>query len=152
MFNPQHLKGASTELVQSMFRIGRNATEVECQKLQTEIRKEESEIRQKKLEKHVQMASNRGRKGGAMKSPKMEIQEDDDDFLEDLVVDTNPEEAKKPTTYSNLKLGGFITKAEDCKGRLEKRQVRITTAREQNDDDDDDDEDDDEKGKQTVTE
>ena len=91
------------------------------------------------------MASNRGRKGGAMKSPKMEIQEDDDDFLEDLVVDTNPEEAKKPTTYSNLKPGGFIMKAEDRKGRLEKRQVRIATAREQDDDDDDDDEDDDER-------
>ena len=91
------------------------------------------------------MASNRGRKGAAMKSPKMEIQEDDDDFLEDLVVDTNPEEAKKPTTYSNLKPGGFIMKTKDRRGRLEKRQVRIATAREQDDDDDDDDEDDDEK-------
>ena len=112
--------------------------------MQKEIRKEESEIRRKKLEKRVQMASNRGRKGGAMKSLKMEIQEDDDDFLEDLVVDTNPEEVKKLTTYSNLKPGGFITKAEDRKGRLEKRQARIATAREQDDDDDDDDEDDDE--------
>ena len=128
-----------------MFRIGRKATELERQKLQTEIRKEESEIRQKKLEKRVQMASNRGRKGGAMKSPKMEIQKEDDDFLEDLVVDTNPEEAKKPTMYSKLKLGGFIMKAKDRKGRLEKRQARITTAREQDDDDDDDDEDDDER-------
>ena len=127
MFDPQHLKGASTELVQSMFTIGRKATELERQKLQTEIRKEESEIRRKKLEKRVQMASNRGRKGGTMKSLKMEIDEDDDDFLEDLVVDTNPEEAK---TYLNLKPGGFITKAEDRKGRLEKRQARITMAKE----------------------
>ena len=132
------MKGASTKLVQSMFRIGRKVTELERQKLQTEIRKEESEIRRQKLEKCVQMASNRGRKGGAMKSPKVEIQEDDDDFLEDLVVDT------KPTTYSNLKPGGFIMKAEDCKGRLEKRQARIATAREQDNDDDDDDDDDDE--------
>ena len=62
-----------------------------------------------------------------MKSLKMEIDEDDDDFLEDLVVDTNPEEAK---TYLNLKPGGFITKAEDRKGRLEKRQARITMAKE----------------------
>ena len=139
MFDPQHLKGASTELVQSMFRIGRKATELKCQKLQTEICKEESEIRRKKLEKHVQMASNRGRKGGAMKGPKMEIDKDDDDFLEDLVIDTNPEEAKKPTMYSNLKPGGFIMKAEDRKGRLEKRQARIATAKEQDDDDDDDD-------------
>ena len=59
VFDPQHLKGASTELVQSMFRIGRKATELECQKLQMEICKEESEIRRKKLEKCVQMASNR---------------------------------------------------------------------------------------------
>ena len=143
VFDPQHLKGASTELVQSMFRIGRKATELEHQKLQTEIRKEESEIRQKKLEKHVQMASNRGRKGDAMKSPKMEIQEDDDDFLEDLVVDT------KPTTYLNLKPGGFIMKAEDRKGRLEKRQARIATAREQDDDDDDDDDDEDNDEKES---
>ena len=114
-------------------------------KLQTEIRKEENEIRRKKLEKRVQMASNRGRKGGAMKSQKMEIQEEDDDFLEDLVVDTNPEEAKKPTTYSKLKPGGFITKAEDRKGRLEKRWARIATAKEQDDDDDDDDDEETEK-------
>ena len=85
------------------------------------------------------MASNRGKKGGTMKSPKTEFHDDDDDFLENLVVDTNPEEAKKPTTYSNLKLGGFITKAKDYKGRLEKRQARIATAKEQDDDDDDDD-------------
>ena len=45
VFDPQHLKGASTKLVQSMFRIRRKATELEWQKLQTEIRKEESEIR-----------------------------------------------------------------------------------------------------------
>ena len=107
--------------------------------MQTEIRKEESEIRRKKLEKRVQMASNNGRKGGPIKTPKKEFDKDNDDFLEDLVVDTNPEETEKLTTYSNLKLGGFITKAEDRKGRLEKRHVRITMAREQDDDYDDDD-------------
>ena len=139
MFDPQQLKGASTELVQSMFRIGRKVTELEWQKLQPEIHKEESEIRRKKLEKRVQMASNRGRKGGPVKSPKKEVEEEDDDFLEDLVVDTNPEKPKKKTTYSNLKPGGFITKAEDRKGRLDKRQARIAAAREQDDDDDDND-------------
>ena len=98
------------------------------------------------------MASNRGKKGGTMKSPKTEFHDDDDDFLEDLVVDTNPKEAKKLTTYSNLKLGGFITKAEDRKGRLEKRQARITMAKEQDDDDNDDDDDDDneETGKEQL--
>ena len=122
--------------MQSMFKIGRKATELECQKLQAEIRKEESAIRSKKLEKHIQMASNKGKKGGAMKNLKTELHNDDDDFLEDLVVDTDP------TTYSNLKLGGFITKAEDCKGRLEKRQVKIATTKEQDDDDDDNDDND----------
>ena len=96
------------------------------------------------------MASNKGRKGGPIKTPKTEFDEDDDDFLEDLVVDTNPEEAKKPTTYSNLRPGGFITKAEDHKGRLEKRQVRITTAKEQDDDDDDDDDDEEETEKEQL--
>ena len=91
------------------------------------------------MENRVQMASKRGRKGGPVKSPKKEVEEEDDDFLEDLVVDTNLEEPKKMTTYSNLKPGGFITKAEDCKGRLDKRQVRIAAAREQDDDDDEDD-------------
>ena len=118
MFDPEHLEGASTKLVLSMFKIGRKATELKRQKLQAEIQKEKSEIRWKKLEKRVQMASNRGTKGGRMKSPK--IEDDDDDFLEDLVVDSNPKKPTKPTTYLNLKPEGFITKAEDRKGRLEK--------------------------------
>ena len=74
----------------------------------TEIQKEKSELRRKRLEKREKMASGKGTKDGRMKSPKQE--EDDDDFLEDLVADSDP---KKPTTYSNLKLGGFVTKAED---------------------------------------
>ena len=57
------------------------------------------------------MASSRGTKGGHMKSLKKEH----DDFLEDLVVDSNPKRPKKPTTYLNLKPGGFITKAEIAK-------------------------------------
>ena len=100
-----------------------------------EIQKEKSELRRKKLEKRVQMASSRDTKGGCMKSPK--IEDDDDDFLEDLVVDSDP---KKPTTYSNLKPGGFVTKAEDRKGRLEKRRAKIEMAKDDDDDDDDDDE------------
>ena len=64
------------------------------------------------------MASSRGTKGGHMKSLKTE--DDDDNFLEDLVVDNNPKKPTKPTMYSNLKPGGFIMKAEDRKGRLEK--------------------------------
>ena len=81
------------------------------------------------------MVSSRDTKGGRMKSPK--IEDDDDDFLEDLVVDSDP---KKPTTYSNLKMGGFVTKAEDRKGRLEKRTAKKEMAKDDDDDDDDDEE------------
>ena len=59
-----------------------------------------------------------------MKSPKQE--EEDDDFLEDLVVDSDP---KKPATYSTLKPGGFVTKAGDRKGRLEKRRQKLKQLR-----------------------
>ena len=118
MFDPQHLQGARPELVQSMFKIGWKAAELERTKLQSETRKEENEIKQKKLQKCVRMASSRCTKGDRMKSPK--IEDDDDDFLEDLVVDSNPKKPTKPTTYSNLKPGGFFTKAEDCKRKAEK--------------------------------
>ena len=142
MFDQQHLEGASADLVRSMFQVGRKVAELERRKLQTEIQKEKSELRQKKLQKRVQMASSRDTKGGRMKSPK--IEDDDDDFLEDLVVDSDP---KKPTMYSNLKPGGFVTKAEDRKGCLEKRWAKIETAK---DDDDDDDDDDDETEKEQL--
>ena len=73
------------------------------------------------------MASGKGAKGGQMKSLKQE--DDDDDFLDDLVVDSDPKKPKKPATYSNLKPGGFVTKAEDRKGRLEKRRAKIEMAK-----------------------
>ena len=96
MFEPQHLQGASTELVQSMFKIGRKAAELEQQKLQAEIQKEKSELRQKRLEKHVKMASSRRTKGSRMKNQKTE--DNDDDFLEDLVVESDPKKPKKQHT------------------------------------------------------
>ena len=110
------------DLVQSMVKIGRKAAELEQVKLQTEIQKERSEIRRKRLEKRVKMASGKGTKGSGMKSPKPKQEEEDDDFLEDLVVDSDP---KKPATYLTLKTGGFVTKAEDQKGRLEKRWAKL---------------------------
>ena len=137
MFEPQHLQGASTELVQSMFKIGRKAAELERQKLQAEIQKEKSELRRKRLEKRVKMASSRGTKGSRMKNRKTE--DDDDDFLEDLVVESDPKKLKKPTTYLNLKQGGFVTKAEDRKGRLEKRLAKMEMAKD-NDDDEEEEE------------
>ena len=50
VFDPQHLKDASSDLVWSMFQVGRKAAELERVKLQMEIQKEKSKIRQKKLE------------------------------------------------------------------------------------------------------
>ena len=139
MFDLQHLKGASADLVQSMFQVGRKAAELEHLKLQTVIQKEKSELRRKKLENRLKMLGEAGGQSGLAKNPKKTTREpdDDDDFLEDLVVDSDP---KKPTTYSNLKPGGFVTEAEDRKGGLEKRQAKIETAKDDDDDDDDDDE------------
>ena len=139
MFDPEHLEGTSLDLVRSMFQVGRKAAELKRQKLQAEIQKEKSEIHQKQLEKQLKMASGRGTKGSHMKSLKKE--DNDDDFLENLVVDSDPtKKPKKPTMYSNLKPGGFVTKAEDRKGRLEKRRVKLEIAKGDDDDDDNDDE------------
>ena len=135
MFDPKHLAGASSDLVRSMVKVGCKAAELERVKLQAEIQKERSELRRKRLEKRVKMALGNGTKGSRMKSPKQE--EEEDDFLEDLVVDTDP---KKPATYLTLKPGGFVTKAEDQKGWLEKRRAKMAK-----DDDNDDDEDEMEK-------
>ena len=96
------------------------------------------------------MASGKGTKGSQMKSPKQE--EEDDDFLEDLVVDSDPKKPKKPAMYSNLKPGGFVTRAEDRKGRLEKRQAKIETAKDDDDDDDNDDDNEDDNEEETEKE
>ena len=60
VFNPQHLRGASSDLVRSMFQVGWKAAELERVKLQTEIQKEKSEIRRKKLENRLKMAGKAG--------------------------------------------------------------------------------------------
>ena len=134
MFDPKHLTGASSDLVQSMVKVGRKAAELERVKLQTEIQKEKSEIRRTRLENRLKMSKAGGKGGPAknLKKTKREPDDDDDDFLEDLVVDT--ETAKQPS-YSTLKPGDFVTKAEDRKERLEKRRAK----RKEDDDDDDDD-------------
>ena len=66
-------------------------------------------------------AGDKGSPAKNLKKVKREPDDDDDDFLDDLVVDT--ETAKQPS-YSTLKPRGFVTKAEDRKGRLEKRKVK----------------------------
>ena len=56
-----------------------------------EIQKEKSEIRQKKLENQLKMARKAGGQSGPVKNPKKiktkEEQEEDDDFLDDLVLE-----------------------------------------------------------------
>ena len=103
-----------------------------------EIIKEQSELQRKRLENRLKMSGKAGGKGGPAKNPKKtkrEPDDNDDDFLEDLVVNT---ETVKQPSYSTLKPGGFVTKAEDRKERLEKIRVKR-----KDDDDYDDDYDDD---------
>ena len=82
------------------------------------------------------MLGKAGGKGGLAKIPKKtkwEPDDDDDDFLEDLVMDT--ETAEEQPSYLTLQPGGFVTKVEDRKERLEKRR-----AKRKDDDEADDDE------------
>ena len=94
-----------------MFKIGRTAAQLERQKLQTEIQKEQSERRQKRLEKRLNMASKTGGKVGPAKNPKKTKQEPDDDFLEDLVVESGPKKAKETNDVCEPKTGRFCDKS-----------------------------------------
>ena len=130
MFDPKHLAGASADLVESMVKVGHKAAELERVKLQMEIQKERSEIRRKRLENRLKMASKAGGKGGlAKKKVKGEpetVEDDDDDFLEDLVTTTETD--KGQPSYSTLEPGGFVTKGADRKSRLDKRHAKIAAA------------------------
>ena len=64
---------------------------------------------------------------------KKKQEEEDEDWLEDLVVDTD----KRQTSYSNLETGGFVTKGADRKTRLDQRQAKIAAAAGKADDDED---------------
>ena len=139
MFDPQHLEGASSDLVRPMFQVGRKAAELERIKLQAEIQKEKSELRRKKLEKWLTMAGKAGGQSGPVKNPrktKAKEEQEDDDFLDDLVVEKDPE--KQQTSYSTLEPGGFVTKGADRKTRLDQRQARIAAVTGKPDDDDND--------------
>ena len=129
MFDPKHLAGASSDLVQSMVKVGRKAAELERVKLQTEIQKERSEIRRKRLENRLKMSKAGGKGGPAKKKVKREpepIDDDDDDFLEDLITTTETD--KGQPSYSTLEPGGFVTKGADRKSRLDKRHAKIAAA------------------------
>ena len=128
MFDPKHLTGASSDLVKSMVKVGRKAAELERVKLQTEIQKEKSVIRRKRLENRLKMSKVGDKGGPAKKKLKQETEpiDDDDDFLEDLVTTTETD--KGQPSYSTLELGGFVTKGTDRKSRLDKRHVKIAAA------------------------
>ena len=129
MFDPKHLAGASSDLVQSMVKVGRKAAELERVKLQTEIQKEKSEIRRKRLENKLKMSKEGGKGGPAKKKVKPEpepIEDDDDNVLEDLVMTTETD--KGQPSYSTLEPGGFVTKGTDRKSRLDKRHAKIAAA------------------------
>ena len=118
-----------------MFKIGRKAAELERTKLQSKIQKQKSELRRKKLEKSLKMSGKAGGRSSPAKNPKKTKQElDDDDFLDDLVMDTEPD--KGQLSYSKLEPGGFVTKGADRKTRLDQRQARIVAAAGEADDGD----------------
>ena len=103
--------------------------ELERVKLQTEIQKEKSKIRRKKLESQLKMAGKAGGQSGPAKNPKKmktKREQDDDNWLDDLVLETDPD--KRQTSYSTLEPGGFVAKGADRKTRLDQRQVRIAAA------------------------
>ena len=107
-------------MVQSMVKVGRKAAELERVKLQTEIQREKSEIRRKRLENKLKMSKVGDKGGPAKKKVKQEKEpiDDDDDFLEDLVTTTETD--KGQLSYSTLEPGGFVTKGTDRKSRLDK--------------------------------
>ena len=76
--------------------------------------------------------ASKGGKGGPAKIPKKTKREpelddnDDDNFLEDLVTTTETD--KGQPSYSTLEPGGFVTKGADRKTRLDKRHAKIAAA------------------------
>ena len=76
-----------------------------------------------------------GRSGPAknLKKMKREPDDDDDEFLDDLVMDTEAD--KGQPSYLTLEPGGFVTKGVDRKTRLDQRQARIAAAAGEADDD-----------------
>ena len=127
------------DLMRSMFQVGRKAAEFERVKLQMEIQKEKSKLQRKKLEKQLKMAGKAGGRSGLAKNPrktKVKDEQEDDDFLDDLVLEKDPD--KRQTSYSTLEPGDFVTKGADRKTRLDQRQARIAAVAGKPDDDDED--------------
>ena len=84
------------------------------------------------------MAGKAGGRSGPAKNPKKtkpKEEQDDDDFLDNLVVETDPD--KRQTSYSTLEPGGFVMKGADRKMRLDQRKARIVAEAGEPDDDGD---------------
>ena len=101
-------------------------------KLQSEIQKEKSELRRKKLENRLKMSGKAGGRSGPAKNPKKPKRELDDDD-DDLELDLETGQDKRQPSYSQLEPGGFVTKGADRKMRLDQRQARIAAAAEKPD-------------------
>ena len=126
--------------MQSMFKIGRNAAELERTKLQSEIQRQQSELRQKHFENRLKMAKKGQGKQGEFEMPKCTKTEADEEEIEDL--EELLEElvwAKKRKTmslYTALGKDEFVMGSKDWKSRLDARQKRIAAAEKDKDDDD----------------
>ena len=84
------------------------------------------------------MAGKAGGRSGPAKNPKKmktKQEQDDDDLLDDLVLETDPDKWQK--SYSTLEPGGFMTKGADRKTRLDQRKAKIAAVTGEPDDDDD---------------
>ena len=75
-------------------------------------------------------------RGKNPKKTKTKQEQDDDDLLQDLVLETDPD--KRQTSYSTLEPGGFVMKGVDRKTRLDQRQARIAAVAGKPDDDEED--------------
>ena len=94
MFDPQHLDRVQVRTwCGPCFKSDRKAAELERTKLQSKIQKEKSELQSKETRKASEDGIGKAgssKRPSRMKSPKKMKQEpdDDDDFLDDLVMDT----------------------------------------------------------------
>ena len=113
-----------------MFKIGWKAAELKRTKLQSEIQRQQSELRQKRLENRLKMA----KKGqGEFEIPKHTKTEADKEKIEDLEeLLEEPVQGKKckmMSLYSALGKDEFVTGSKDRKSRLDTRQKRIAAVR-----------------------
>ena len=123
-----------------MFKIGWKAAELERTKLQSEIQRQQNELRQKRLENRLKMAKKGQGKQGESEMPKRTKTEADEEEIEDLEeLMEEPVRGKKHKTmslYMALGKDEFVTGSKDRKSRLDARQKRIAAAKKDKDDDD----------------